>query len=82
MYFEKSVFPHHKLDGVEEALVELRVLEVILWTICAIKHATRITRRGTELLLPGVLFRKRGSFSLPGINPLLFPLTYNHSDSQ
>lgn len=50
-----ALLPHHKLDGVEEALVKLRVLEVVLWTVCAVQHATRITRSGTKLLLAGVL---------------------------
>lgn len=59
MYFrpiaKTSVFPHHKLDGVQETLVELRVLEVVLWTVCTVQHPTRITRSGTKLLLACIL---------------------------
>lgn len=52
---ETSVFPHHKLDGVEKTLVELCVLEVVLWTVCAVQHATRSTHSGTKLLLACIL---------------------------
>lgn len=31
---------HHKFDGVEEALVELGVLEIVLWVVGAVHHAT------------------------------------------
>lgn len=31
---------YHKFDGVEEALVELGVLEIVLWIVCAVHHPT------------------------------------------
>lgn len=46
---------HHKLDGVQEALMELCMLEVILWTVNTVKHATGTACGSSELLLTGVL---------------------------
>lgn len=31
---------YHKLDGVKEALVELGVLEIVLWVVGTVNHST------------------------------------------
>lgn len=46
---------HHKLNGVEEALVELRVLKLVLWVVGAVNHPARAAGRCSKLLLAGVL---------------------------
>lgn len=43
--------PAHKFDGVQDALVELVVLEVVLWVVCAVHHPTGAAGRGPELFL-------------------------------
>lgn len=46
---------HHKFDGVEEALVELGVLEIVLWVVGAVHHATWAAGRRSKLLLTCIL---------------------------
>lgn len=46
---------HHKLDCVQEALMELCVLEVVLWTVYTVQHATGTARGSSKLLLTGIL---------------------------
>lgn len=46
---------YHKFDGVEEALVELGVLEIVLRVVCAVHHAARAACGRSKLLLACVL---------------------------
>lgn len=46
---------HHKLNGVEEALVELAVLELVLWVVGTVHHPARAAGRRSKLLLAGIL---------------------------
>ena len=56
---EKKIY--HKLDGVEEALVELCVLEVVLWVVRAVHHPTRAAGHCSKLLLTCVLIGEKYS---------------------
>lgn len=51
----KETESYHKFDGVEEALVELGVLEIVLGVVCAVHHATRAAGGRSKLLLACVL---------------------------
>lgn len=51
----KETESYHKFDGVEEALVELAVLEIVLGVVCAVHHATRAAGGRSKLLLACVL---------------------------
>lgn len=46
---------HHKFNGVQEALMELCVLEVVLRTICTVQHPTGPACGGTKLPLASIL---------------------------
>ena len=46
---------YHKLDAVEEALVELGVLELVLGAVCAVHHPTGLTDGRPKLLLTRIL---------------------------
>lgn len=46
---------HHKLNGIQEALMELCVLEVVLRTICTVQHSTGPTCGSAKLLLTSIL---------------------------
>ena len=46
---------HHKLDAVEEALVELVVLELVLWAVCTVHHPTGLAAGCPKLLLTRIL---------------------------
>lgn len=48
-------WPHHKLNRVEEALVELGVLELVLWVVGAVHHPARAAGRRSKLLLARIL---------------------------
>ena len=50
---------YHKFDGVDEALVELGVLEVVLWVVGAVHHPTGAAGYCSKLLLTRVLKRKQ-----------------------
>lgn len=51
----KKESAHHKLNGVEEALVELGVLELVLWVVGTVHHPARAAGRRSKLLLAGIL---------------------------
>lgn len=51
----KETESYHEFDGVEEALVELGVLEMVLGVVCAVHHATRAAGGRSKLLLACVL---------------------------
>lgn len=49
---------YHKFDGVEETLVELGVLETVLWVVSAVHHPARAAGRRSKLLLTSILLQK------------------------
>lgn len=57
---------HHKLNGVEEALVELAVLELVLWVVGTVHHPARAAGRRSKLLLAGILHTGNTFFSNTG----------------
>lgn len=46
---------YHKLDGVKEALVELGVLEIVLWVVGTVNHSTWAAGHCSKLLLACIL---------------------------
>lgn len=46
---------HHKLDGVQETLMELCVLVVVLWTVNTVQHATGTACGSSKLFLTSIL---------------------------
>lgn len=46
---------YHKLDGFYKVLVELVVLEIVLWVICTVHHATRSAGCCSKVLLSCIL---------------------------
>lgn len=46
---------YHKLDGFQEVLVKVVVVEIVLWVICAVHHTTGAAGYRSKLLLSCIL---------------------------